>query len=97
MQGVYDIGWQAAVKKKPKNVVAVMSGSLKSYFYFVCWTSTAANGLQKYVKSFCVVGDGEYICQDSALRAEDEAVVLVFGNVNTHTNHNKTDTSGMFI
>ena len=28
VQRVYYIGWQAAVKKKPKNVVAVMSGSL---------------------------------------------------------------------
>ena len=25
VQRVYDIGWQATVKKKPKNVVAVMS------------------------------------------------------------------------
>ena len=35
VQWVYDIGWQAAVKKEPKDVVAVMPGSLKSYFYFV--------------------------------------------------------------
>ena len=58
MQWVYDIGWQAAVKKKPKNVVAVMSGSLKSYFYFVCRTSAAANGLQQGVEAFCIVWNG---------------------------------------
>ena len=35
VQRVNDISWQTVVKKEPKNVVAVMSGSLKSYFYFV--------------------------------------------------------------
>ena len=35
MQGVQDIGGQTVVKKKPKQVVAVMSGRLKPYFYFV--------------------------------------------------------------
>lgn len=34
VQGVNDKAVQAVVKKKPKNVVAVVSGSLKSYFYF---------------------------------------------------------------
>ena len=72
-----------------------MSGSLKSYFYFVCRTSTATNGLQQGIKSLCVVGDGEDICQDFTFRAEDKAVVLVLGNINTHTNHD--DTSEMFI
>ena len=95
VQRVYDIGWQATVKKEPKNVVAVMSGSLKPYLYFVCRTSAATNGLEKSVKAFRIIGDGEYICQDFAFRAEDEAVVLVLGNVNTHTNHD--DTSDMFI
>lgn len=33
MQRVNDISWQTVVKKEPKNIVAVMSGSLKSYFY----------------------------------------------------------------
>ena len=62
---------------------------LKSYFYFVCRTGAATNGLQKCFKAFRVVGNGEYICQDFTFRAEDEAVVLVLGNVNSHTNHDE--------
>ena len=84
MQWVYDIGWQATVKKEPKNVVAVMSGSLKSYFYFVCRTSTAANSLQQDAKTFCVVRNGEDICQDFTFRAKDEAVMLVLSNINIY-------------
>ena len=72
-----------------------MSGSLKPYFYVVCWTGAAENSLQKRIKAFCVVWDGEYICQDSALRTEDKAIMLVLCNVNTHTDHN--DTPDMFI
>ena len=34
-QGIQDIGEQTIVKKKPQQVVAVMSGRLKPYFYFV--------------------------------------------------------------
>ena len=35
MQRIHDIDGQVIVKKKSKNVVAIMPGSLKSYFYFV--------------------------------------------------------------
>ena len=35
VQRIHDIDGQVIVKKKSKNVVAVMSGSLKSYFYLV--------------------------------------------------------------
>ena len=52
-------------------------------------------GLQQRVRALCVVLDGEYICQDFAFRAEDDAVVLVLGNVNSHANHD--DTPSMFI
>ena len=64
-----------------------MSGSLKSYFYFVCRTSTAANGLQQDAKAFCVVRNSEDICQAFTFLAEDEAVVLVLRTIDTHTNH----------
>ena len=90
VQRIDNKGVQTLVKQKSENVVAVMSGSLKSYLYFVCGTGAAANGLQKRAKDFCIVWDGEYICQDFAFRAEDEAVVLVLSNVNTHTNHENT-------
>ena len=90
VQRIDNKGVQTFVKQKSENVVAVMSGCLKSYFYFIFRTGTAMNGLQKGVKSLCIVWDGEYICQDFAFRAEDEAVVLVLSNVNTHTNHENT-------
>ena len=66
-----------------------MSGSLKPYLYFVLRASAATNGLQQCVKALRIVLDGEYICQDFTFRAEDEAVVLVLGNVNTHANHDE--------
>ena len=95
VQRIDDIGGQTFVKQKSENVVAVMSGGLKPYFYFVFRTGTATNGLQKGVKALCIVGNGEYICQDFAFRVEDEAVMLVLGDIDTHTNHD--DTSDMFI
>ena len=89
MRRIDDVGWQAFVKQKSEDVVAVVSGSLKPYFYFIFWTGAAANRLQQHVKALCVVLNGEYICQNFAFRAEDEAVVLVLGNVNSHTNHDE--------
>ena len=35
MLGIHDIDGQIIVKKKPMDVVAIMSGILKPYFYFV--------------------------------------------------------------
>ena len=49
------VGVQTFVKQKSENVVAVMSSCLKSYFYFIFRTGTAMNGLQKGVKSLCIV------------------------------------------
>ena len=72
-----------------------MSGSLKSYFYFVFWMGTAANSFPKCLETFCSVWNGEYVRQNFAIRAEDEAVMLVLGDVNTHTDHD--DTSDVFI
>ena len=48
-----------------------------------------------YIKTICIVLDGEHICQDFALRADDEAVVLVLGHVNSYANHENT--SDVFI
>lgn len=84
MQRIDNVGWQTFGKQKSENVVAVKSGSLKSYFCYVCWTGAVANSAQKHFKAFRIVWDGECICQDFTFRAEDEAVVLVFGNINTH-------------
>ena len=61
MQRIDDVGVQTFVKQKSKDVVAVMSGSLKPYFYFISRTDAAENGLQQCVKALCIVLDGEYI------------------------------------
>ena len=66
VQRIDDVGVQTFVKQKSEDVVAVMSGSLKPYFYFVFRASTAANGLQQRVKALCIVLDGKYICKDFA-------------------------------
>ena len=66
-----------------------MSGSLKPYFYFIFWTGAAANGLQEPVKAFRIIWDGEHIRKDFTFRTEDEAVMLVFGNINTNANHDE--------
>ena len=72
-----------------------MSGSLKPYFYFILRAGTAANSLQKCVKTFRVVGDGEYVCQNFAFRAENKAVVLILGtSIPTQIIMN---TSGVFL
>ena len=95
MQRIDDVDGQVFVKQKFDNVVTVVSGSLKPYFYFVCRLSTTADGLRKRVKARCVVGNGEHIRKHFAFRAENEAAMLIFRNIDTHTDHD--DTSGMFI
>ena len=44
-QGIQDIGGQTVVKKKPEQIVAVMSGRLKPYFYFVLRVGTILDSL----------------------------------------------------
>ena len=66
VQRIDDVGVQTFVKQKSEDVVAVMSGSLKPYFYFILRASAAANGLQQRVKALRVVWDGKYICKDFA-------------------------------
>ena len=45
MQWVDDVGGQTFIKKKPEDVVAVVSGSLESYFYVVRRAGTGTNPL----------------------------------------------------
>jgi hypothetical protein len=89
VQGVQDIGGETVVKKKPENVVAVMPGSLKPYFYFVLRRGTLADPLQQTVKALQAVWNGENVREDFPIRVDDEAVVLVLGNVNPNRNHSK--------
>ena len=89
MQGVQDIGGQTVVKKKPENVVTVMSCSLKSYFYFALFSRAGLDSLQQVRETIHVVGDGKDIRKNFALRADDEAVVLVLGDIDSNANHSK--------
>ncbi|CVK21937.1 hypothetical protein SSPH_04675 [Sporomusa sphaeroides DSM 2875] len=90
VQGVNDIGVQTIVKEKPENVVAVVSGSLKPYLYFVQGQRTGTDFFQQVAKSFHAVLDGEHICKDFTLRTDDEAVVFILSDINPDTNHSKT-------
>ena len=63
VQRVNEIGVQTVLKKKPEDVVAVVSGSLKPYFYVVCQTGARLYPLQQSLKAVSVVGDGEHIGQ----------------------------------
>jgi len=81
---------QTVLKKKPEDVVAVVSGSLKPYFYVVCRTGTGADTLQQGLEALPVVGNGKSIGQNFTLRTEDKAVVLVLCHINSNANHDDT-------
>ena len=49
--------------------------------------------VQQSVETFQVIGDREYVRQGHALRAENEAVVLVLGHIDTNANHSRTSSS----
>ena len=76
-QGVQDIGGQTIVKKEPKQVVAVMPGRLKPYFYFVLRVGAVLDSLQQTGESIHRVWNGKYICQNFTLRANDETIMLI--------------------
>ena len=67
VQRIDDVGVQTFVKQKSEDVVAVMSGSLKPYFYFGLRAGTATDCLQERVEAFRIVLDGKHIRQDFAL------------------------------
>ena len=74
--GKIEIGGQTVVKKKPKQIVAVMSGCLKPYFHFVLWCGAVLDSLQQAVEPIHCIGDSEHIHQDFPLRTENEAIML---------------------
>lgn len=76
VQRIHDIDGQVVVKQKTKNVVTVMSGSLKSCFYFVWLFGTVSNRLKQLLESIYVVGDG--ICKAGrSLLRERPAVFML--------------------
>jgi hypothetical protein len=90
VQRVNDIGGQTFVEKEPEDVVTVVSGSLKPYFYVVCRPGAGTNPLQQCLETVPVVGNGEYIGQNLIFRTEDKAVVLVLRHINSNANHDDT-------
>ena len=54
-QRVQDIGGQTVVKKKPKDVVAVMPGRLKPYFYAVLGCGAGPELVQQGVEAIQVI------------------------------------------
>ncbi len=72
------------------SIVAVVSGSLKPYFYVVCRAGAGTDCLKQQLKAVPVVGYCEYTGQRLAFRAENKTVVLVFRHINSNTNHDDT-------
>ena len=90
VQRIDDRGGHTFVKQKSEDVVAVVSGCLKPYFYFVLRAGTAADCLEESVEPLCIVWNGEHICQNFTFRTEDEAIMLVLSNIDSNTNHDDT-------
>ena len=97
VQRVDEEGGQTFLKKKPEDVVAVVSGSLKPYFYVVCRVAARPNPLQQGLKAIYVVGDGEHIGQHFVLRTEDKAVMFVLRYINSNANHDDTSRAKMMM
>ena len=64
MERVNDVGWQAFVKEKSHNVVAVVTGGFESYFYFAQISCYGFEPLKKQLETVQVVLDSEHIRQD---------------------------------
>ena len=64
-----------------------MAGCLKSYLYFVLGRSAIPDSLQQTGEAVHVIRNGEHVSQDYAFRVENEAVVLVFGYIDTNRNY----------
>ena len=73
---------------RKKDVVAVMSGSLKPYFYFVFRFAAGLNTLQQCLKTFQIVGNGKDIGQQFALSVQNKTV-LILRHINSNAYHKK--------
>ena len=67
-----------------------MSGSLKPCSYFVCRVCAGTNTLHQALEPIPVVGNGEHIGQHLALRAENEAIMLVLRHIDSNLKHGDT-------
>lgn len=64
MKRVNDVGGKTFVKEKSENVVAVMAGGLKSYFYFGQIRRCGFDFLEKQLETVQIVLNGKNIRQD---------------------------------
>ena len=64
MQRVDDIGGQTFVKEKSEDVVAVMTGGLKSYFYIAQIRCCRLEPLKKQTEAVLIIADGEDLRQN---------------------------------
>jgi hypothetical protein len=67
----------------------VVSGSLKTYFYFCQVIGQRPDLLIKLIESLKRVLNGKWGEQDLPVRAEDTAVMLVLGDINANVDHSK--------
>ena len=90
MERVQDKGGQTFAQEKTEDVVAVMAGGLKSYFYVVQIACYRFEPLKKQVEAFHVILNSEHIRENFSVRVYDAAVVLVLGNINADVDHGVT-------
>ena len=90
MKRVNDIGGQTFVKEESEDVVAVMPGGFKSYFYFAQIRCFRLERLEKQVEAVQVILNREHILEHFSVRVYDVTVVLVLGNVNTNVDHGES-------
>lgn len=72
-----------------------MSGSLEPYFYYVLSGRASPNFLQQAIETSYIFWDGKDVRQDYPFRTDDEAVVLILGDIDSYANHSKTS-NGIF-
>ena len=64
-----------------------MPSGLKPYFYFILRCGTILDSLQQVVEPVQGIRNCEHICQDITIGTDDEAIVLIFRNINANRNH----------
>ena len=87
MKRVDDTGGKTFVQEKSQDVVAVMPGGFKSYFYFAQIRRCALEFFKKKVETIQIIRDREHIPEHFSVRVYDVTVVLVLGDINTNVDH----------
>jgi hypothetical protein len=69
-----------------------MSGSLKPNFYTDLSGRAGPDPLQQAVETSHIIRDGKDVRKNYPFRADDEAVVLVLGDIDSNANHRNPPT-----